>query len=81
MLGGVAGMAACSQTPETRPLAKSPPSYRLWCDALQGYYPAVPECPGGWKAQADRPQSNEATPPLLVIPVPAPTSENPGGNR
>jgi hypothetical protein len=26
-----------------------PPQYWYYCDALQGYYPYVQQCPGGWR--------------------------------
>ena len=31
------------------------PQYWYYCDNLQGYYPYVPQCPGGWRAVTPTP--------------------------
>ena len=37
-------------TPPSAPAATPAPSGTwYYCDAAQGYYPYVPECPGGWR--------------------------------
>jgi hypothetical protein len=33
-----------------------PPQYWYYCDHLQGYYPYVQECPGGWRQVLPTPQ-------------------------
>jgi hypothetical protein len=33
-----------------------PPQYWYYCDNPKGYYPYVPQCPGGWRAVSPTPQ-------------------------
>ncbi|HWT78792.1 MAG TPA: hypothetical protein VN203_10035 [Candidatus Acidoferrum sp.] len=35
--------------------APAPPAYWYYCQNPQGYYPAVPQCPGGWMTVVPQP--------------------------
>jgi len=56
------------------PPADAPAQFWYYCRSPQGYYPYVPECPGGWAQVAATP-SNATMPasPPTQSPTPAPT--------
>jgi hypothetical protein len=35
-------------TPQPQVVTANPPSYAYYCRRLEGYYPQIPSCPGGW---------------------------------
>ena len=54
---------------EPAPLGPPPPSYWYYCYNPAGYYPQVPDCPGGWTPV---PAQAPAHAPLKAPPAPAP---------
>jgi hypothetical protein len=67
------GFFGCVAQP--RPQAQTPEAVQLLCADPQGYYPQVMTCSGGWQHEKVSAQRGEASPPLLVIPVPPPIPE------
>jgi hypothetical protein len=63
------------QTPPAPPVVVQPqPQASVWyyCDQPAGYYPYVPECPGGWRTVPATPPAN---------PAPAAPSPPPPGSQ
>ncbi len=67
------GFTGCAAQPRWQ--AQAPDVFQLFCADPHGYYPKVVTCPGGWQHENTAPQREEASPPLLVIPVQAPIPE------
>ncbi len=63
--------AVVVQPPPPEPLAPQPQQYWYYCDAAQGYYPYVTNCPGGWRAVPATPPSEPAAPSVQPPAAPA----------
>jgi hypothetical protein len=51
----------------------APPTYVYYCGNPAGYYPYVPECPGGWQKVASTGAAPTQVAPAPVVSAPAPT--------
>lgn len=71
------GGCAADAPPPPAVQAQAPAAYRLWCQAPEGYYPDVQQCPGGWIRRAPAHAASDAAPPVLVIPVQPPAGVRP----